>query len=173
MTKRGKHPIEALVKLQRERVEGAARALGEATRLADGAARALDASRQAERRLAGAQAEASQRVRRELEGGALRAADLAQQSSWEQGARLERERASSQVREAEKQEREAQERVTTGRTILIGARAQAEAASRVVERARKQAAAGELARADEEAEEVAQARRWAAELGARRGVSRC
>ncbi len=173
VTKRGKHPIEALVKLQRERVEGAARALGEATRQAEGAARALEASQQAAGRLAGAQAAASQKVRRDLESGGLRAADLAQQASWEQGARLERERATGQVRAAEQQEREAQGRVVAGREVLVSARAQAEAAARVVDRAKKQAAAGELARADEEAEEVAQARRWSAELAARRGASRC
>jgi uncharacterized protein YfeS len=173
VAKRGKHPIEALVKLQRERVEGAARALGEATRQAEGAARAREASQQASSALAGAQAEATGKVRRALEGGGLRAADLAQQASWEQGARLERDRAENRVRAAEQQEREAQGRVTESRQVLVGARAQAEAAARVVDRAKKQAAAGELARADEEAEEVAQARRWSAELTARRGASRC
>jgi hypothetical protein len=154
-----KYPLEPVQRVRDEKADAKARALAEALR-------AVEASTALAQRRAQEHA-AHERARQELEGderallegGGLKAADLAQQSAWAEAARLELLELARRSDEAAQALIGAHAHADVRRSQLQTARADAKVIAKHREAFDATAQRAALARDDEAAEEAHQARR--------------
>ena len=146
------------MRLREEKADDAARSLSEATRALAAARTRVTAEREARARLERALDGVRAREHAALEAGALSVGDLAQAAKWEiedarsrEAARAAEERATSEAHASEAH-------VVASRGVLAGAKADADAASSLVAKARARELAKEIASQEEASEEAFAAR---------------
>ena len=154
-----RHPLHPLADLRDRQAENAAKLLADAREASTRAAQVFVAAEQACADVQTANTEQQQRCRHELNAGQLRAGDLQQAADWSVGAEQRQVVAEQRAEEADASLARAKASVEDARVAAARAKADADVVEELLQKARLAAAAQEVARLEEAAEDTFLARR--------------